>query len=201
VEAPWSSRLVAVVALGFVAPLALFAYLAVNVVRTGHMGWDHEAARLAHSAVLATPIPREALRLFGEPEVSGFLVLIAVALALLVRGGRAYAGFWIAALGSVFILDPFLKELFRRPGTSGEYSFPSGTAIFSAVAVAAIVAAMPRGRLRLAVAFSGAILCIAFGAAIVDVYWHYPSDVVAGWAFGLAWTTAVWVAFFGRSCC
>jgi membrane-associated phospholipid phosphatase len=194
-----SLRLVAAVALGFVAPLALFAYLAASVVRTGRIGWDNEAARLAHDAVLAAPVPHDAARLVDSPRMSAIVVLIAFAVVLLVSGHRAYAVFWISAAGGVFVLDPLLKELFRRPGAGGEYSFPSGSAIFSAVAVTAIVAALPRGRLRVAAALLGGVLCIAFGAAIVDVYWHYPSDVVAGWAFGLAWTTGLWVAFFGRS--
>lgn len=186
-------------ALALAIPLAIFAYLAAGVMGTGRIRWDDDVADVVHRVVATAPIPFDGTLLIANPTIAALLVLAAVALTLLLRAQASYAIFWTAAVGSVFLLDPVLKALFRRPGAGGEYSFPSGTALFSAVAVAAIAFVLPTARLRAVVAVVGAAVSLSYGVAIVDVGWHYPSDVVAGWAFGLAWTTALWLAFFGRS--
>jgi len=95
------------------------------------------------------------------------------------------------------LLDVLLKEIFRRPalgGHEGSYAFPSGSAMGSAAIAAAIfIASSPRWRRRvLAVAVP---VLVAYGALLVYAWWHYPTDVLAGWCIGVAWVTALWLAF------
>ncbi|MDQ3888985.1 MAG: phosphatase PAP2 family protein [Actinomycetota bacterium] len=183
--------------LALALPLAAFGYLAADVVATGHVAWDDETADLARRGLSLAPLPGDGARLLEHSTLAGPLALAALALVLVLTTRARDAVFWTATVGSVFLLDPLLKVLFQRPGPGGseaDYSFPSGSALFGAVAVAAVAALMPSGRLRAAVALTGAIFCLAYGAAIVYVDWHHPSDVVAGWSFGIAWTAALWLA-------
>jgi membrane-associated phospholipid phosphatase len=38
----------------------------------------------------------------------------------------------------------------------------------------------------------------AVGVVLVYAWWHYPSDVIAGWCLALAWVTALWLAIRPR---
>jgi undecaprenyl-diphosphatase len=46
-------------------------------------------------------------------------------------------------------------------------------------------------RIRWVVLLGGAAFVFAFGAAIVILRWHYPSDVIAGWCVALVWVSAL----------
>ena len=189
-----------VVGLGLGLPLAVFIYVGADVLLTGHVASDGAATRLVDRAVSRAAPPSGGALLLEHANLAGLLVLTGVTLTLLLAATLRAALFWATAVGAVFLLDPLLKAVFARPGIGvGEYSFPSGSALFSAVAVAAIAYLVPTSRLHVVIAAAGAGVCFAVGAAVVYVDWHYPSDVVAGWAFGLAWTTAVWLAYSRRA--
>jgi membrane-associated phospholipid phosphatase len=36
-------------------------------------------------------------------------------------------------------------------------------------------------------------LVVAYGVLLVVQSWHYPSDIVAGWCFALAWAAGLWL--------
>jgi membrane-associated phospholipid phosphatase len=192
------SRTRVAVALGLAFPLVVFAYLATAIVRTGHLAWDAGVASITVRVLSTNPRPFGGTSLLNHATLEGLVVFASVAAVLLVRRHAREAVFWITAVGSVFALDPLLKALFERPGVGGDYSFPSGSALFGAVAVAASASMMPTRRLRLATAVPGTAICLVYGAALVTADWHYPSDVLGGWAFGLAWATGMWLVFFGR---
>lgn len=68
------------------------------------------------------------------------------------------------------------------------YSFPSGHAANSAVVWLALALLLPRTENGRAWAVWGAVvLILAIGASRVMLGVHWPSDVIAGWAFGLFW--------------
>lgn len=130
----------------------------------------------------------------------GAPVLAAVAAVVLLAASRIrLAIFWIVAVGGVLALDPLLKAAFERPalnGRSGDYSFPSGSAM---LAMALVVALWLLNRRRLVVALLGVVLVVLHGAALVATRWHYPSDVLGGWLLALAWVIAAWVALSARA--
>jgi undecaprenyl-diphosphatase len=40
---------------------------------------------------------------------------------------------------------------------------------------------------------AGGALVFANGLTIVFLWWHYPSDVLAGWCVSLAWVCTLWL--------
>lgn len=71
------------------------------------------------------------------------------------------------------------------------YSFPSGHAQTSGVALGLVVLAAARAvgrvRVRCAVYAVAAVLAAAIGVSRVLLGVHYPSDVMAGWIFAFCW--------------
>ena len=129
--------------------------------------------------------------------VAGFLLLsrrlgAALFLAIAAMGGQA--------------LNAILKALYERerPDPSLRWieidslSFPSGHATSSACIYLTLavllsrLATTPGQRVYLI----GAALFLSFIVGLSRVYLgvHYPSDVVAGWAIGIAWAELCWFA-------
>jgi membrane-associated phospholipid phosphatase len=175
-------------------PLGVFAALALAVSLDRGLGWDAyllQNAEQSYRASLVTALDT-ALRV---SIAVGATVAVAAVVLLLARRRRERALFWLLATVGVAAFDVLLKAVFRRPalgGHEGSYSFPSGNAMGSVVVASAIVlTAASRWRRPLLVAAVPAVL--AYGAALVYAWWHYPTDVIAGWCFGAAWVASVWL--------
>ncbi|GAB2632501.1 phosphatase PAP2 family protein [Kribbella swartbergensis] len=118
-------------------------------------------------------------------------VAVVVLLVLLVLRRWRDAVFFTAGVGVVWAVNPLLKELVGRsrpdlwplPPDVSEYSFPSGHAANTAALVGAL-ALILRRRLWMVV---GAAVLTVVGLSQLALGRHYPSDVVAGWAWALAW--------------
>jgi membrane-associated phospholipid phosphatase len=122
----------------------------------------------------------------------GFGILFAAALLAVLAAARTArrAVFWASTVFGALVLSRVLKELIERPeiGVHGrEYSFPSGNATVSVAGLVGLLLLLPPSRLRRILAIAGAVVIPLYGVALVLLLWHYPSDVVAGWALGLAW--------------
>ncbi|MEP6851914.1 MAG: phosphatase PAP2 family protein [bacterium] len=139
----------------------------------------------------------------------------AVAVALLVvlvrapRGGRVglvrrspIVNLTAAAVLGGAVLAPTVKMLVGRPrppeslrlGSAGGNSYPSGHAV--SITIAAMVAILltlgAAGWVRATVAVVAVTLAVLVCAARVVLAVHYPSDVLGGAGFGLAWTAGSW---------
>ncbi|MCZ2828464.1 phosphatase PAP2 family protein [Modestobacter sp. VKM Ac-2986] len=148
-----------------------------------------------------------ALQVATAPGSSAFrAVVVLAALVWLVRR-RAYrtAGWVLAATVLVGPLTTLLKELVGRPRPQfaqggaelDSLSFPSGHAsgVATLVTVALVVAwplLSPAGRRRAAVA--GVLLALLVGCTRMWLGVHFLSDVLGGWALGVAWSLLVAVA-------
>lgn len=136
-------------------------------------------------------IPR-VLSFLGEPAVAAAWTVV---LALIAghRLGRRYAALVIAAAG-VAVVTTTIKVLADRPrpaaGQGLDPSFPSGhTAYVTAVLGLTAILLAEHRRWRLA---AGALLVIAaMGPSRVLLGVHWLSDVLAGYAIGLAWLVLV----------
>lgn len=182
---------VRLLALGVVAPLAVFALLARGVSEGGFR-WDGALLRFFESRYdLDVAEVLRAFALLGIVAVG--VAGVAVLMFLLVRRSRGEALFWSLALGGVIVLDPLLKAVFQRPGLppSREFSFPSGQAMATLAAVAALALLVASGRRRRLLLTAGGGLVLANGLAIVFLWWHHPSDVLAGWCLALSWVCAL----------
>ncbi len=128
--------------------------------------------------------------------VAGFL--------LLTRKYGALALLLLAVLGGL-LLSTLLKGSYARPRPEvvphlsdvWTSSFPSGHSMLSAVVYLTLGSLLSRlvGPLRLKLYFLGVAVLLSFLVGLSRVYLgvHYPSDVLAGWAAGLAWAVLCWL--------
>jgi undecaprenyl-diphosphatase len=179
--------------------LGAFALLATAVTLNFALGWDTEVLRFAerhyHASIVDAFNTVVWVTIALGAAVAGGAMAVALARR---RPGRAV--FWVLVAAGVPLLDVLLKESFRRPalgGHEGSYSFPSGNAMGSAAIVAAIFLLCSSCRRRRVLA-AAVLFLVAYGAVLVYAWWHYPTDVVAGWCVGLAWVTSLWLVI-GRS--
>ena len=179
---------------GLLAPALAFALLAGAVVVTPRLEWDQDLLGVVPDAAA-----RDAL--LAPATYAALLVMATVPVFLLVARRGRDALFWSLGIGGVLVLDPVLKHAFRRPPIDGEhgvYSFPSGSAMLAMAAASAAVLLARSSRRRVALLLIGSLAVFAYGLALVAARWHYPSDVVGGWAFALAWVSGVRLALLAR---
>jgi membrane-associated phospholipid phosphatase len=77
-------------------------------------------------------------------------------------------------------------------------SFPSGHAVGSMAVVATLVVLLWPTRHRWTVVVAGSVFAAAVGASRVYLGFHFPSDVLAGWSWAVAWTAAMWLLVLRR---
>ncbi len=133
----------------------------------------------------------------------GFQVVIVigicVALLLVVKGRWAYFGAWLIVIIGGLLLNVVLKTTFQRlppsvtnrPDVRGVYSFPSGHAMMSVIVNGLVAYLLLRTwndpvRRRVVLAFAGG-LSFLVGLSRIYLGVHYFSDVLGGFAMGVAW--------------
>lgn len=182
---------------GVALPLLVFALLASQVVADGTFALDPEAVDLADRLYGTPVLVPVAKGVVYAGIVAGALLALAILGALLVAGRRKDALFWALVVSGVLVLDTALKPVFQRPalgdGLAG-YSFPSGNAMASVALLAGLAMLAQPGRLRWALTVAGPPIVAAYGAALVILLWHYPSDVLAGWCAAVALVTGLRLA-------
>lgn len=109
-----------------------------------------------------------------------------------------------ATLGGLVLMN-LLKSLINRPrpqlvphlSYTDSPSFPSGHAMLSAVVYLTLGALLTRllekRRHKTFVLSVALLLTFLIGVSRVYLGVHYPTDVLAGWAAGLAWAVACWL--------
>jgi membrane-associated phospholipid phosphatase len=128
---------------------------------------------------------------------------VVVAAILARRRQWLYLWTWAVAVGGSALLNRLIKDLFARPRPFFEhpllletsYSFPSGHAMESFVVYGMLayfaVLALRSWRARTAVVFGSALLVLLIGFSRMYLGVHYFSDVVAGYAAGGVWLSAL----------
>jgi membrane protein DedA with SNARE-associated domain/membrane-associated phospholipid phosphatase len=139
---------------------------------------------------------------FGSIEP---LVLLGVVMAAFLAWGRrwVFLGSWLAAVAGSAVLNHLLKGLFARPRPHFEhpllvetsYSFPSGHAMESFVVYGMLayfaVLALRTWASRVGVVCGAALLVVLIGFSRMYLGVHYLSDVLAGYAAGAVWLSAL----------
>ena len=112
-------------------------------------------------------------------------------------------GSWLAAVAGSAVLNQLLKGLFERPRPYFEhplliepsYPFPSGHAMESFVVYGMLVyfavLALRSWKARVAVVCGAALLVVLIGFSRMYLGVHYFSDVLAGYAAGGVWLSAL----------
>ena len=154
--------------------------------------WSEEIARDV------TALGSKTLLTFIVLAVAGFLFL-----------KKQYAQGWLIILVSLagVLLGTGLKMFFVRerpdlvPHLSSAYntSFPSGHTMMSAVIYISLAAMLSFFQKTRRVKFYSITIALVatFLVGLSRIYLgvHYPTDVLAGWAVGLAWAAFCWVIF------
>jgi undecaprenyl-diphosphatase len=178
---------VLVVAIGLLQPMGLFAPVDASAM------WLADKAHWLPGARLLTWL---AVWL-DELGSAGGRAMIALSLALVfIRLGRSEAviRLMIAGLGTS-IVNSLIKLVFDAPRpelfefvieTTGS-SFPSGHAAGAMALYGAIALISPSRLVQLACA----LMILGTGLSRIWLGAHWPTDVIGGWAVGLAWLTLV----------
>jgi membrane-associated phospholipid phosphatase len=174
--------------------LLLFGAMAYPLVRGEAIGFDLPVRAAIHG--WAFPALTVAMRLITMLGSEYFLVPLAAILVwrLEKRGERKAACLLAAGILTAEAASQLLKTLIHRPRPevffglvpTETYSFPSGHAFVPAVYFGILADILAAGaRWRAAVVVMAAFL----GFSRVYLGYHYPSDVVAGWALAVVWLT------------
>ena len=128
------------------------------------------------------------------------LLVLALALSRKLREGL-FAG--IAIIGSA-LLNLGAKQLFARErptlwesvAPESTFSFPSGHAMGSITLAMVLVLLAWHTRWRWWVTVPMAAFVAMVGLSRVYLGVHYPSDILAGWAFSIGWTVGAYLLVF-----
>lgn len=193
--------------------LVLVGLLVYGFIQLADEVMEGETQRLDEAAVLALRNPADHADPIGPPwleesgrdltALGGFTVMTLVigsVVAYLFLSGKP-GTMWlilVATLGAL-LLSAVLKRGFHRPRPdlvphlSNVYttSFPSGHSMNAAAVYLTLgfVLARVADKRSLKIFFLGTAFLVTMLVGVSRVYMgvHYPSDVVAGWAAGLAW--------------
>ncbi|UWX03463.1 phosphatase PAP2 family protein [Pseudoxanthomonas sp. NC8] len=191
---------------GVLLPLWLFAELADEVHEMEAMVFDDALLLRLHA--WTSPA---ADRAFVWISLTGYRygvvpVDILLSLALLAWRRWREAAFAIVAFTGSALLNLSTKALFQRQRPSlwesiapeTTFSFPSGHAMGSMTLTTVAVLLAWRTRWRWPVFALAAAFTTLVGLSRPYLGVHYPSDVLGGWAAGLAWAAGVYLVLFRR---
>lgn len=203
-----------------VAALILLGLAVTAFVQIADEVLEGEAHRLDETVLLALRAPgqpddplgpawfEELMRDFTAFGGLGVVVFVTVAVCgyLFFAHERGQALFVLVAVAGGALLSMALKAGFDRPRPdlvahgmqTYQASFPSGHSMMSAVVYLTLGALLARlvnsRRRRVYIMSVAAVLVVTVGVSRVYLGVHWPSDVVAGWAAGMAWSAACWLA-------
>lgn len=191
--------------------LVCFGLLAQEVVRGEPIAFDRWAMRsLRHAFEPSLPIgptwlPEVArdISALGSEVVLGLVVLFVT--GYLFAAGKRQAGWFVlvTVLGGT-ALNNLLKLGFARPRPDliapltkvATTSFPSGHSAVAAVCYFTLGALIAQTHsspaIRVLVLAAATLLTLLVGVSRVYLGVHYPTDVLAGWCFGIAWASICW---------
>ena len=205
---PGSGPLIgATLAAGLVAAviaLLVFVWLGLQI-RTGTPTPFDSAGRAALRELESPTVSRImwGASVYGAPARLTPLALVATAVFLL-RGWRRGALLVLVTIAGAWLLDTGLKLAFARvrptpfydyyPAPSS-YSFPSGHALFSVCFFGGLAVLLTHRvdnrAVQVMIWLIAIVIILLIGGSRVYLGVHYPTDVVGGYAVGLAWITAV----------
>lgn len=185
--------------------VVVFAMLAGLVASHWPVLWagDQAAETAAHHDVLTQPgllTAAKTATAIGSPLVVDVVAAAVVMVLLVMRWWRAAVVVAAARVGEL-VCESAVKALVARPrpalidpvAHASGYSFPSGhaggsAAVYGALALLGVAGVARWARLLLVTGAAVLVGAVAVSRVLLGV--HYPSDVAAGVALGLAWVSA-----------
>lgn len=182
--------------------LALFGWIAEEVFEGELQKFDFHIRNFVHH--LATPALTKIMQGFTELGSVGVLsILFGIALVCFVLAKLRGPAVWLfVAMVGAIVLEVTLKLVFHRARPEPyfgpmprSYSFPSGHAMGSFVfygVIAGVLCARINSQLTRVMIWSAtALLVTAIGFSRIYLGVHYPTDVIAGYAAGAMWVSAL----------
>ena len=186
------------------APLWLFVELADEIHELEDFYFDD--ALLWHAHALSSPTLD---RFFVVVSALGYQwgvvpADIALTLGLLVARRWREATFAGVSLGGSALLNMATKQFFQRDrpalwesiAPEHTFSFPSGHAMGSATLAMVVVLLCWHTRFRWPTGVLAALFALTVGASRIYLGVHYPSDILGGWAAGIAWVSGVYLVLY-----
>lgn len=189
----------------FMVALPLFFFWLAEEVFEGDLrSFDASIRNFVHS--LATPQLTLVARLFSFLGSPLFLTILGICVVcfLFAKNRRVLAALFAVTMAGEILMSAVLKAWFVRVrpdpffgyALPASYSFPSGHAFgsfcfYGILAWLAIRAEPSRLSTKAAVVTFTLLLIFSIGLSRIYLGVHYPSDVLAGFAAGLAWIGVV----------
>jgi membrane-associated phospholipid phosphatase len=164
---------------------------------------DQAAETAAHHDVLTKPwllTAAQTATAIGSPVVVDVVAAAVIVALLVIRWWRGAVVVAAARVGEL-VCESAVKALVARPrpalvdpvAHASGYSFPSGhaggsAAVYGALALLGMAGVARWARLMLVTGAAVLVGAVAVSRVLLGV--HYPSDVAAGVALGLAWISA-----------
>lgn len=190
--------------LGVVLPLIVFSRLARELQEDGGFAVDRPALLSIHRRAT----PRFDRAVVGLTNTAGVKVMPLMALLVALglwraRRPRQAAFFFLSVAGAAGIMQ-FVKQVMRRarpalwvsPAPEHDFGFPSGHSMASisfGLASALLCWSTPW---RYPVAGTAAVYAVLIGFSRLYLGVHYPTDVLAAWTAGIAWTAGLYHLMF-----
>lgn len=135
-------------------------------------------------------------------NISNIYILLTIAAAtavwIIIKGAKKYneIKFLIIAFLGGMLLNNALRFVFRRVGPSGKiYTFPSGQSLMVVVTYGFLAYMFIRYSRRTwinsVIISLYLFICVISGISMVYFNFQYPSDVTAGFEFGVVWLTLI----------
>lgn len=190
--------------LGVLLPLFLFTRLARELQEDGGFAADKPTLLFIHR--WATPrFDRAVVLLTSTAGLKVMPVLsLLVALGLWKRGRPRQAEFFFLSVAGAAGIMQLVKQVMRRarpalwvsPAPERDYGFPSGHSLGATSFGLAASLLCWRTRWRYPVAALATVYAALIGFSRMYLGVHYPSDVLAGWTAGVAWTAGLYHVMF-----
>ncbi|MEX0955942.1 MAG: phosphatase PAP2 family protein [Rhizobiaceae bacterium] len=205
------------------APVLLMAVIAIALYAFFQIAdevSEAEIAQLDNALLLVFRNPADIADPIGPPwleetvteitSLGGYPILVAVVAAvagyLVVVRMFGPALYVVLSVSAGTLLSQVLKSLYDRPRpdivehlvVAHTASFPSGHATMSAVVYLTLAALIVRlvddVRARVYVICVAVLVSVLVGMSRIYLGVHWPSDVAAGWALGVAWACLSWLS-------
>lgn len=186
------------------APLWLFVELADEIHELEDFYFDDALLWQAHA--LSSPTLD---RFFVVVSALGYQwgvvpADIVLTLGLLVARRWREATFAGVSLGGSALLNMATKQFFQRDRPAlwesivpeHTFSFPSGHAMGSATLAMVVVLLCWHTRFRSPVVAFAVLFALTVGVSRIYLGVHYPSDILGGWAAGIAWVSGVYLVLY-----
>ncbi|GEM49342.1 phosphatase PAP2 family protein [Deinococcus cellulosilyticus] len=191
--------------LGILLPLLAVGAIAEDLLDKEPFTFEEPFMRWLHSH--STPFLDAlaiTLGVVGSIKIIGPISVLICIFAL--RHRRAYGIYFLLATLGAGLLNVITKLIFdrERPNlweklvNEPAASFPSGHSMYSAALAASLIALLWHTRYRSSMLIVGVLFALSVGISRIYLGVHYPTDVVSGWAAGMAWALALWKVLRSR---